>query len=169
MHFEGQAAMALEFVLDGIKTDAAYDLPLITGQSLMALDWSPMIENLLADVRRGAALSEISAKFHNALAEAIVRVANHVDCPRVALSGGCFQNRYLTERTVRRLREEGFQTYWHQRVPANDGGIALGQIVAARRELAPWSAAFTPLPQPKPVKRAEALAPLPAAVHQASL
>jgi hydrogenase maturation protein HypF len=51
------------------------------------------------------------------------------------LSGGCFQNRYLTERMVQRLREEGFQPYWHQRVPTNDGGIALGQIVAARREL----------------------------------
>ena len=50
---------------------------------------------------------------------------------RVVLSGGCFQNRYLTERTVRRLQAEGFQPYWHQRVPPNDGGIALGQIVAA--------------------------------------
>ena len=49
---------------------------------------------------------------------------------RVALSGGCFQNRYLTERTIRRLREEGIRPYWHQRIPPNDGGIALGQIVA---------------------------------------
>jgi len=47
---------------------------------------------------------------------------------RVVLSGGCFQNRYLTERTVARLREAGFQPYWHQRVPPNDGGLALGQI-----------------------------------------
>jgi hydrogenase maturation protein HypF len=51
----------------------------------------------------------------------------------VALSGGCFQNRYLTERTVRRLQAEGFHPYWHQRVPPNDGGIALGQVVAAWR------------------------------------
>jgi hydrogenase maturation protein HypF len=49
------------------------------------------------------------------------------------LSGGCFQNKYLTERAVCRLREEGFRPYWHQRVPPNDGGIALGQIVAAMR------------------------------------
>jgi hydrogenase maturation protein HypF len=49
------------------------------------------------------------------------------------LSGGCFQNRYLAERTVTRLRAEKFQPYWHQRVPPNDGGIALGQVAAARR------------------------------------
>ena len=49
------------------------------------------------------------------------------------LSGGCFQNRYLTERAVKRLREEGFRPYWHQRVPPNDGGIALGQVAAVSR------------------------------------
>ena len=53
---------------------------------------------------------------------------------RVVLSGGCFQNRYLTERTVQRLQAAGFRPYWHQRVPPNDGGIALGQIVAALRK-----------------------------------
>jgi hydrogenase maturation protein HypF len=63
-------------------------------------------------------------------------VANRIGERRVALSGGCFQNRYLTERAVTRLRAEGFQPYWHQRVPPNDGGIALGQIVATRRALA---------------------------------
>jgi hydrogenase maturation protein HypF len=51
----------------------------------------------------------------------------------VVLSGGCFQNRYLTELTVRRLQAAGFHPCWHQRVPPNDGGIALGQIVAALR------------------------------------
>ena len=78
-------------------------------------------------------LAEYSAKFHNALAEAVVAVARRTGERRVVLSGGCFQNRYLTERTVRRLQAEGFQPYWHQRVPPNDGGIALGQVVAALR------------------------------------
>ena len=55
---------------------------------------------------------------------------------RVVLSGGCFQNRYLIERAVQRLHEAGFRPYWHQRVPTNDGGIALGQIVGAAREMA---------------------------------
>jgi len=65
--------------------------------------------------------------------EAIVAVARRIALERVALSGGCFQNRFLTERAVRRLEAEGFRPYWHQRIPPNDGGIALGQIVAALR------------------------------------
>jgi hydrogenase maturation protein HypF len=144
MRYEGQAAMELEFALNEIETDEAYELPLaaredtrptIAPNSALILDWSPMIEAILSDVQNGVAVSMISAKFHNALAEAVVMVANRVGERRVVLSGGCFQNRYLTERTVRRLQAEGYQPYWHQRIPPNDGGIALGQIVAARFSL----------------------------------
>jgi len=63
----------------------------------------------------------------------VVAVAKRIGERRVVLGGGCFQNRYLTERIVNRLREEKFSPYWHQRVPPNDGGIALGQVVAALR------------------------------------
>ena len=63
----------------------------------------------------------------------MVAVAKRTGQRRVVLTGGCFQNRYLTERTVRRLQAEGFQPYWHQRVPPNDGGIALGQVIAVMR------------------------------------
>ena len=138
IRFEGQAAMELEFALEGVGTDEGYPLSIAshstlrTPHSVFVLDWSPMIQEILADVQRGILAGVISAKFHNALAEAVVAVAKRVGQSRVVLSGGCFQNRYLTERTVRRLRAEGFQSYWHQRVPPNDGGIALGQIVAAR-------------------------------------
>jgi hydrogenase maturation protein HypF len=59
-----------------------------------------------------------------------VDVAGRAGLERVALSGGCFQNRYLLERTVARLAAEGFRPCWPQRVPPNDGGIALGQVVA---------------------------------------
>jgi hydrogenase maturation protein HypF len=93
-----------------------------------------MIEAILADVKRGVSVGKISAKFHNALVEAIIAIAKRVGQNRVVLSGGCFQNRYLTERAVRRLQAEGFRPYWHQRVPPNDGGIALGQVVAALRQ-----------------------------------
>ena len=135
MYFEGQAAMELEFAIDGLATDEGYDLPLTTRQSAFVLDWSRMIPAILADVRGGVSAAKISAKFHNTLAEAVVMIARKCGQPRVALSGGCFQNRYLTERTVTRLRAEKFQPYWHQRVPPNDGGIALGQIYAARNKL----------------------------------
>jgi hydrogenase maturation protein HypF len=90
-----------------------------------------MVEAILGDITRGVRVGQISARFHNALAEAIVAVAKRVGQQRVVLSGGCFQNRYLTERAVQRLQEEGFRPYWHQRVPPNDGGISLGQVVAA--------------------------------------
>ena len=134
MRFEGQAAMELEFSLDGIETDECYTLSLVTRHSSLVSDWSPMIEAILADVKAGVSAGKISAKFHNALVEAIIAVAKQVGESRVVLSGGCFQNRYLTERAVRRLRAERFRPYWHQRVPPNDGGIALGQVIAALRQ-----------------------------------
>jgi hydrogenase maturation protein HypF len=134
IRFEGQAAMELEFALDGVETDEHYNLSLVTHHSSLILDWSPMIEAILADVEKGVSEGLISAKFHNALAEGIVAFAKRAGQDRVVLSGGCFQNRYLTERAVRRLQAEGFRPYWHQRVPPNDGGIALGQVVAALRQ-----------------------------------
>jgi hydrogenase maturation protein HypF len=87
----------------------------------------------LFDLQKGDSAGIISAKFHNTLTEIIVAVACKVGEPRVLLTGGCFQNRILIERSVRRLSEAGFQPYWHQRVPPNDGGIALGQTIAAAR------------------------------------
>jgi len=92
-----------------------------------------MVQQILDDLSRGVPVWKISARFHNALAEGVVAMAQQVKEPRVVLSGGCFQNKYLVERTVTRLRREGFSPYWHQRVPPNDGGIALGQIMAAAR------------------------------------
>jgi hydrogenase maturation protein HypF len=137
--FEGQAAMELEFALEATElTTEAYELSVrseqVSPHASFALDWSPMIAAVLADLKSGVAVGRISARFHNALAEIIITLARQMGQPRVVLSGGCFQNRYLTERTIQRLREEGFRAYWHQRVPPNDGGISLGQVVAALRE-----------------------------------
>lgn len=131
--FEGQAAMELEFTLDGCTTDAAYEMPL---RDDGVIDWAPAVRAILADVKRSRSPAEISAKFHNGLVEAIIAVARRTGEERVVISGGCFQNRYLAERAIRRLREEGFRPYWHQRVPPNDGGIALGQIFAVARQTA---------------------------------
>jgi hydrogenase maturation protein HypF len=140
VQFEGQAAMELEFAIGGLETDDAYPLLLAENSSLatagspLVLDWQPTIEGILSDVRRGMAVGMMAAKFHNALVEGVIQIAQRAGEECVAISGGCFQNRYLTERTVARLRAEGYQPYWHQRVPTNDGGIALGQIAAALRE-----------------------------------
>lgn len=127
--FEGQAAMELEFVIHQ-EVRATYSF-VVTDAATMVVDWELAIRELLADVERGEEAGVVSAKFHNTLVEAIVAIAGKVGEKRVVLTGGCFQNRYLTERTVERLREENFRPYWHQRIPPNDGGIALGQVVAA--------------------------------------
>ncbi|HVP45022.1 MAG TPA: carbamoyltransferase HypF [Bryobacteraceae bacterium] len=121
--FEGQAAMLLEREIGELATDESYPLP--DG------DWGPLIEAVHQDVTRGEATARIAARFHNALANWIVRVAGRAGVPRVALSGGVFQNGYLVERTATLLEARGFQVYTHQRVPPNDGGIALGQAVIA--------------------------------------
>jgi hydrogenase maturation protein HypF len=127
--FEGQAAMELEFARQ-LNVRDAYPIRIEQGEPTK-VDWEPMIRELLADVGRKESNGVISAKFHNALAEMIVVVAKKIGELNVVLTGGCFQNRYLTERTVARLREEKFTPYWHNRIPPNDGGIALGQAVAA--------------------------------------
>jgi hydrogenase maturation protein HypF len=144
--YEGQAAMALEFAL-GEDRDREYRFDITESAAPQApgsgedrprwtVDWSPMVTALLRDMEGATEGAVIASKFHNGLAEAAVEVARRIGENRVVLSGGCFQNRYLTERVVHRLREEGFRPYWHQRVPPNDGGIALGQIaVAAERML----------------------------------
>jgi hydrogenase maturation protein HypF len=138
--YEGQAASELEWAISTLQSDAHYPLELRlgeddTGSQVLILDWEPALRALLADIRSGTAPAAIAAAFHNGLACAIVDVAARVGAKRVALSGGCFQNRYLMEGTVRGLCDAGFEPYWHERVPPNDGGLALGQIAwAARRQ-----------------------------------
>jgi hydrogenase maturation protein HypF len=155
IQFEGQAAMELEFAAAAADTEAAYPIALVAGPAgAHVIDWAPLIEGILADVAAGVSPGAIAAKFHNTLAGVIVTVARRIGCGRVALSGGCFQNRYLTERTVHRLRTDGFQPYWHQRVPPNDGGIALGQVIAAQRHFQPAAADRRPLPTSSPATAA---------------
>jgi hydrogenase maturation protein HypF len=136
--FEGQAAMQLEYALDGVASDEHYDFEWdIAGKRQdpfpVGVDWSGLVYGILADLKKGDPAGTISARFHNSLVEIIVRVAQWVGQERVVLSGGCFQNKYLTERAIDRLKRSGFRPYWHQRIPPNDGGIALGQVVAAQR------------------------------------
>ncbi|HEX4666292.1 MAG TPA: carbamoyltransferase HypF [Chthoniobacterales bacterium] len=124
--FEGQAAMELEFAVDP-ATPESYPFILRETEPLV-IDWEPGLRTLLDDRSRPTSAGRIAARFHHMLADAILAVARHFRKSKVALSGGCFQNRYLTERVIDRLRGDGFAPYWQQRVPPNDGGIALGQV-----------------------------------------
>ena len=125
--YEGQAAMQLEFAADGETSPDAYRLPLAGA----LLDWEPLFRALLDDLASAVALGRIAAKFHNALARGMVEVALRAACARVVLSGGCFQNARLTECAVQALETAGFEVLRHRQVPPNDGGIALGQAIAA--------------------------------------
>ena len=122
--FEGQAAMLLENEIGGLRTEEAY--PLAGG------DWGPLIQAVMADKRARVAVPQTAARFHNALVAWIVEVASQVKLKQVVLSGGVFQNRYLTERAAAVLESRGCEVFTHHRVPPNDGGIALGQVVMAR-------------------------------------
>jgi hydrogenase maturation protein HypF len=133
--FEGQAAMELEWVIGKTLTDEVYGFTTSDSEFPLTIDWVPMVQEILEDVKGSVPPSVISAKFHNTMVAMIVGVAGRIGEERIVLTGGCFQNKYLLERSVRRLEEKGFHPYWHQRVPPNDGGIALGQIYAAHRTL----------------------------------
>jgi hydrogenase maturation protein HypF len=135
--FEGQAAMALEFMADAHVGEA---YPIVIGQAPatgapLVLDWQPMLAAMLADLERGLDRAVMAARFHNALVEAIVEVAQRIGEPRIALAGGCFQNRLLTERVTLRLRQAGYEVLLHRQVPPNDGSISLGQIAVAAAQM----------------------------------
>ena len=132
--FEGQGAMELEFACE--QTEDKYSFKIEKNQlginAPLIVNWEPMILEIIEDILR-LSKGAIAAKFHNTLVAVIVEVAKIVGTEKVVLSGGCFQNKYLIEKTVEFLQREKFRPYWHQRVPPNDGGIALGQILAAGR------------------------------------
>jgi len=157
--FEGEAAVALEhgaarhetsaypFPVEdttaNIKTQAAAKdvasanvAPYASaGTSPLLLNWAPLLEAILSDLRRQKRIDRIAARFHNALVEMGVAVAQYVGERRVALSGGCFQNRRLSEHLAQRLRAEGFEPLLHRQVPPNDGGVSLGQVMVAAQQI----------------------------------
>lgn len=129
--YEGQAAMDLEFHAE--PSQHAYGFEIQADESGGPWQIALAIRELLSDLSMGICSREVSGRFHYTLVEIIVRIAARAGIQQVVLSGGCFQNRYLLEASVMRLRREGFDVYWPQQVPLNDGGIAYGQVLAAAR------------------------------------
>lgn len=131
--FEGQAAMRLEWAAHPGTPGAAYAFPLREAAegAVAELDWRPALDALLADIRAGVDVGSIANAWHRGLAAAIVAAAEHAGERTVVLSGGCFQNTFLTEVAVAALRAGSFEPLWHRRIPPNDGGLALGQAVWA--------------------------------------
>jgi hydrogenase maturation protein HypF len=135
--FEGQAAIALEASADR-GFDDRYDFEIEHGEPII-LDLRPVIMAIVKDLSRSRPVSEISACFHNTLSAAIGEVCGRIGAcdgvDRVCLSGGSFQNLYLLGRTVVELRRRNFGVFLHAQVPANDGGLSLGQAMIANQRM----------------------------------
>jgi len=131
--FEGQAAMELE-MLANQTTDEHYDYDW-TPEVVHRMLAQPIISGVVKDVEKGVFPSVISGKFHRTLIRMFSRlcavIGKERGLKRVALSGGVFQNSLFLTALSQALEKYGFQVYVHCRVPSNDGGIALGQAVAA--------------------------------------
>ncbi|HXG85123.1 MAG TPA: carbamoyltransferase HypF [Pyrinomonadaceae bacterium] len=131
--YEAQAAIEFEAALDETISDA-YEFDLIEGE-IIQIDCAKLISEVAKDVLAQISVAEISAKFNNAVADLILRLAlkfrTRENLNKVALSGGCFQNVALLRASLRRLRENDFEVLTHRQVPPNDGGLALGQAVIA--------------------------------------
>jgi hydrogenase maturation protein HypF len=122
--FEGQAAMWLEHLAAGSRSGDAYKFPLVDG----TLDYRPLLVQILSDRMHGRDVSAIARAFHLAVADAVVRLAAPFPALPVVVSGGVFQNRLLVERLHRLL---GQRLWTNAAVPANDGGLCLGQAAIA--------------------------------------
>ena len=115
-----------------VETEEYYPYDLLTNlNSPIIIDWIPIIKAIINDIQLDISSHNIAAKFHNTLVEIIISIASQLEQTKIVLTGGCFQNKYLLEKTIKRLRKSQFISYWHQQIPPNDGGISLGQIMAA--------------------------------------
>jgi hydrogenase maturation protein HypF len=145
LSYEGEGGLRLQGAAAQAPGErGAYPLPLLPweestgagGPPLGWLDWRPLLGALLADIAAGEAPARCAARFHRGLAQAVaeaaVAVAERWGCRQVALAGGCFQNRLLLELSIAALRERNLQPFWAEALPCNDGGLALGQVWAAR-------------------------------------
>ncbi|MCC7135253.1 MAG: carbamoyltransferase HypF [Nitrosomonas sp.] len=131
--FEGEAAMALQHAAAAAMADNTV-YPFVISpldESGLNVDWRPMLRQIIDEVAHNHAVGRIAANFHMTLAQMAVTVAQQIGEKVILLSGGCFQNRLLQEQTCQALKTAGFEVYHHHLLPANDGGLAAGQIMTA--------------------------------------
>lgn len=127
--FEGQGPMYLEALAKG--NAEAIPLPLsLDSTGLWITDWAPLIP-MLCDVRDRSA-AERAASFHESLAQAIIsqtHAMHHYEVDAIALAGGVFQNRRLTERVLQLLQNDGYTVHFGENIPCSDAGLCFGQII----------------------------------------
>jgi hydrogenase maturation protein HypF len=134
--YEGQAPMLLEAICDA-QVNESIDLPFKDDNGLLRTDWSPLLPMLLND---SLSSRKRSAIFHNSMADVIVQIAVQACAEHgiesVALAGGVFQNRVLTDLAIKQLEEYGLSVHLPEKVPLNDGGLCYGQIIEAGYSMA---------------------------------
>ncbi|MBE9106283.1 carbamoyltransferase HypF [Nostoc cf. edaphicum LEGE 07299] len=142
--YEGQAAIAMEAIVDvsslnNDKETLIYPFSFSFLDSIYCIDPRPMWQALLNDLQQQIPQSIMAAKFHKGLANTIVGMVKHLSqenlISQVALTGGVFQNRILLEQVTKELQILGIKVLTHSLVPANDGGLSLGQAVIAAAQL----------------------------------
>jgi hydrogenase maturation protein HypF len=130
--YEAQAAIELEGLTRGVDCGAtAYTFDVDRSGQTTLIDPTPVVRAVVADQRGGVAAGVIGARFHRAVADLIVELADREReaTQTVALSGGVFQNSLLLRLTLDGLQAKGLQVITHRAVPPNDGGVALGQLM----------------------------------------
>jgi hydrogenase maturation protein HypF len=138
VHYEGQAAIELEMIADH-EGKERYSFQIQKDESPIVIDLIEIIRGVVLDLTTGISPSKISGKFHRTIASLIIETCGAIRSKerlnRVVLSGGVFQNILLLSLVTRGLRISGFEVYTHHHVPANDGGISLGQAVIGHMRL----------------------------------
>ena len=130
---EGEAASRLEALVRprDLASEAPY--PMAVDEWI---DPAPLWQAVMDDVHAQTPPEIMAARFHKGVAAAVVAMASRLrGFDTVALSGGCFQNAVLFELIESQLRDAGYRVLSHSAVPANDGGLALGQAVIAAARL----------------------------------
>jgi len=130
-HFDAQLPMALEAIVeDGVEDCYNFELTCEADKPLQ-FDLRKMIKEIINDIQEQLPGGIISAKFHNTLSIVLLAMAKQArestKLDTVALSGGVFCNRYLTNRLIKQLKQNGFSVLFNREVPTNDGGLSLGQ------------------------------------------
>ena len=132
--YEGQAAIELELAAEG-PANRGYPFRLRPEGGIWVVETGSILGGVVEDLLAGKERGEVSARFHRTMAEVVVAGCEGIRAAggpsAVALSGGTFQNLLLMEQVLECLLGKGFSVYRHRRVPANDGGLALGQAVLA--------------------------------------
>lgn len=128
--YDAEAAVRLESLCEDISA-APYPMPLICTNGMWCADWRPFVNLVLEDLERNIARRVVAVKIHLTIANLAEQLASCVPRLPIVLSGGCFQNRWLTEWVMSRLTAAGRMVYSAEWIPANDGGLSVGQLAIA--------------------------------------